>query len=204
MNQDKLMKTAKTLDFCVKIILIGNLIAIGLCLCGFLLVAIGNLTIPDRMIGPTYETIDAGLVTLRLAEEYVPDKQTSIRFMWMNGASILVGLVVIYFGCRYVRKILAQMILGNPFHRTVSDHLKKLSYVALMYGIIQNIITWVHTYSGFYHFGLESLAESEKIASVSANYELDTRFVLIFAVFLLTSYIFRYGSELQQLSDETL
>ncbi len=204
MNQDKLIKTAKTLDFCVKIILIGNLIAIGLCLCGLLLVAIGNLTIPDRMSGPTYETINAGLVTLRLAEEYVPGKQVSIHFMWMNGASMLIALVVICFGCRYVRKILAQMILGNPFHRTVSDNLKKLSYITLGYGILGNIFAWINTYFGFYLFGLKSLAENEGIASVHANYELDTRFVLIFAVFLLTSYIFRYGSELQQLSDETL
>lgn len=204
MNQSKLIKTAKTLDFWVKIVQIVNVIIIGLTLCALLLVAIAYLTIPDRITTSGYESVDAGLVTIRFVQGYVPSQQSVICFLSINSISLLAGMTVLYLGFRYIRKILAQMILGNPFHRSVSDNFKKLSYVTLGYGILGNIFTWINTYFGFYHFGLKSLAKNDGIASVSANYGLDIKFLFVFAVFLLTSYIFRYGSELQQLSDETL
>ena len=36
------------------------------------------------------------------------------------------------------------------------------------------------------------------------NFEFDLTFLVLWAVLTLTSYVFRYGEELQQLSDETL
>ena len=42
------------------------------------------------------------------------------------------------------------------------------------------------------------------IRSVTVNYTFDLGFVIVFFVLLLMSYIFSYGAQLQQLSDETL
>ena len=42
------------------------------------------------------------------------------------------------------------------------------------------------------------------IRSITVNYTFDAGFLLIFAVLMLVSWIFEYGTELQKLSDETL
>ena len=50
----------------------------------------------------------------------------------------------------------------------------------------------------------ERLVDGKNILAVIPDYRLELGFLIVFFVFLLASYIFRYGAELQQLSDETL
>ena len=52
--------------------------------------------------------------------------------------------------------------------------------------------------------GLPGLLLSEKIVHVDGMFTLDLAFLVYWAILLLLSYVFRYGEELQQLSDETL
>ena len=96
------------------------------------------------------------------------------------------------------------MMEGNPFDCSVSNYLKKLSLLTLIYGIVGNVGSLLMTYMKMDHYQLEQLADGHKILAVTPEYELELGFLLVFCVFLLASYIFRYGAELQQLSDETL
>lgn len=54
------------------------------------------------------------------------------------------------------------------------------------------------------HYQLERLVDGKNILAIIPDYRLELGFLIVFFVFLLASYIFRYGAELQQLSDETL
>jgi hypothetical protein len=45
---------------------------------------------------------------------------------------------------------------------------------------------------------------SDKILSVTPNYEADLTFLAIAAVLMLLAYVFHYGQALQQQADETL
>jgi len=53
-------------------------------------------------------------------------------------------------------------------------------------------------------FDLENLLINDKITHITINATLDATFLLTGALLLLLSYIFQYGQQLQQLSDETL
>ena len=53
-------------------------------------------------------------------------------------------------------------------------------------------------------FDLPALLISEKIVHIGSMFSVDLTFLIYWAILLLLSYVFRYGEELQQLSDETL
>jgi len=71
-------------------------------------------------------------------------------------------------------------------------------------GVVQNVAGAVETVNAIRNFGLDRLVTGGQIVSVTANFSVDLTFLLVFFLLLLTSYIFRYGAELQKLSDETL
>ena len=96
------------------------------------------------------------------------------------------------------------MMEGNPFDRSISDYLKKLSFLTLVYGIIGNMGAAMITSMKMNHYQLERLVDGKNILAIIPDYRLELGFLIVFFVFLLASYIFRYGAELQQLSDETL
>ena len=53
-----------------------------------------------------------------------------------------------------------------------------------------------------YH--VSELFRPEKIAEVEMSFKMDWKFMIVASVIFLMSYIFKYGAELQKLSDETL
>ena len=53
-------------------------------------------------------------------------------------------------------------------------------------------------------YDLPGLLISDKITHISGMFNVDLTFVIYWAILLLLSYVFRYGEQLQQLSDETL
>ena len=53
-------------------------------------------------------------------------------------------------------------------------------------------------------YDLPGLLISHKITHVGGMFQVDLTFLIYWAILLLLSYVFRYGEELQQLSDETL
>jgi len=96
------------------------------------------------------------------------------------------------------------MAKGEPFAGLVSGKLKQLAALSLVLGLAAEGLKMVGQAVTANMMDLQSLLMSEKIAGVSLNYEMDLTFLLVFALLRLLSYVFRYGEELQQLSDETL
>ena len=114
------------------------------------------------------------------------------------------GAALICTGLGYIRKILAPMAEGRPFHPDTAVYIRKLAIVSLILGIAQNIGAFAETFSALRSFGLDSLIDAGIIQSVSVNFTLELGFIIVFFVLLLMSYLFSYGAQLQQLSDETL
>ena len=71
-------------------------------------------------------------------------------------------------------------------------------------GILYNIILLSEQVMTAFVYNLPGLLISEKIVHVDGMFQVDLAFVVYWAILLLLSYVFRYGEELQQLSDETL
>lgn len=202
---NNLSNTARKLDrvFEIAHIVLGAL-AIA-CIVGVALIAMAYvLKLDPAMIGTGYENFDIGFLELTVAEGYAPDKWLVLL---QAAITLLVSCRLMYEirrGVGYVRQILLPMKEEKPFDTIVSTNLKKLAKLSIVIGILYNIILLSEQIITVFVYDLPSLLISEKIAHVGGMFQVNLSFIVYWAILLLLSYVFRYGEELQQLSDETL
>ena len=202
---NNLSNTAKKLDrvFEIAYIVLGAL-AIA-CIVGVALIAAAYiLKLDPAMIGTGYENFDIGFLELTVAESYAPDKWLVLL---QAAITLLVSCRLMYDGRRgvgYIREILAPMKEEKPFASVVSTNLGKLARLSINLGILYNIILLSEQIMMVFVYDLPGLLVGETITHVSGMFSIDLTFVVCWAFLLLLSYVFRYGEELQQLSDETL
>jgi len=199
----KLINMSQKLDTLFKILqritAIGTLVAILV----VLVLTVVNAINPDAVIGENLN-VDIGPITVELAQELAPDNRAILTYTW---GMIVVGAVFaagIYYALSLVRKILQPMMEGKPFDSMVGQNIRKIGFVTLVLGIIQNVAVLIETIGAVKTFQLIDLNADAVVRSVTVNYSLDLTFLIVFFVLLLMSHIFNYGTELQQLSDETL
>jgi len=202
---NNLSNTARKLDKVLEIAhIVFGALAIA-CIVGVALIAVAYvLKLDPNMIGTGYENFDIGFLELTVAESFAPDK-------WLV---LLQAAITLAVSCRlmydarrgvgYVREILLPMKEEKPFDSIVSTNLKKLARLSIHLGILGNIILLSEQIMTVFVYDLPGLLISEKITHVGGMFNLDLTFVVYWAILLLLSYVFRYGEELQQLSDETL
>ena len=202
---NNLSNTARKLDkvFEIAHIVFGAL-AIA-CIVGVALIAAAYiLKLDPATIGTGYENFDIGFLELTVAEGYTPDKWLVLL---QAAITLLVSCRLMYEGRRgvgYIREILLPMKEGKPFDAIVSTNLKKLAKLSIVIGILYNIIILSEQIMTVFVYDLPGLLISEKISHVGGMFQVDLAFIVYWAILLLLSYVFRYGEELQQLSDETL
>lgn len=199
-------KTASRLSKLVKVLQIALEIGIVTCFVGLgILAAAWIFKLLPEQFGTGFENISiADFLELQVAPEYIPATSTIIR---MSAIDIILTLVCLFVGrmsIKCIRNILQPMTLGQPFHNAVSTNLKKLAWYSIAYYLTENALTSLSTALSVNAYRLQELLISDKITGVTFQYEFDLTFLIFSAVLLLLSYIFRYGEELQQLSDETL
>ena len=149
-------------------------------------------------------TLGLGHVTLELIPDgAIPAESTR--------NSILGGLILCIFALLFstkclsiVQDILTPMSQGKPFDRSVSDSLRKLSFITLIAGGIMEAGKILLTALQLNSVKLDALFNPEMVAGYTVDFVIDGNVILLFAALYLMSHVFRYGEELQQLSDETL
>jgi hypothetical protein len=202
---NNLTKTAKTMDRVFRILSV--FVDIGWVCCLVVLGLIGAcflFGLDPSMIGTGYNSIALGPLDLIIAPGYAPDEHFVLMLIAAEAALALVCLLIARQCCRCIRSILNPMTLGEPFHNSVSASLKKLALYSIAVCVACNLMDIVSTVMFASGFGLTDLLLSEKIIHVAVNTEFDLTFLIVAGVIYLLSYVFRYGMELQQLSDETL
>ncbi len=202
MKQERLISTAKKLDKILKVVQIVNCVGGVFVICGVLFLNIAYLVNPENVNSADIIKFSTGEFSLELVN--TAERGLDLPYGWMNCVWTVILLAILWIGFCYVRKIMVPMMEGNPFDRSISDYLKKLSFLTLIYGIVGNIGSAITTFMKMNHYQLERLVDGKQILSITPEYQLELGFLVVFFVFLLASYIFRYGAELQQLSDETL
>lgn len=188
----------KILSVCIKIAAVAMLAGLGILAAGFL------FDLPPQIVGTGYDQADLGFITLTVSENYMPDH----RIIWAQAAAemflVFLCLIPAHFIAKSIRAILSPMKNGEPFHNTVSIHLEKISRYVCSLGIGMNLVVIISNILLVKAFDLHLLLLSEKIPHVDFLFTFDFSFLLVSGILLLLSYVFRYGEELQQLSDETL
>lgn len=204
MKKEKMMKTARTLDKVFKILQRAAVICAAVSVAVLGVLTVMNAINPNSVIGTNSNLVDIGPLTFELTEEAAPDNNGILIYAWIMVAAAIAIIAVVCYAIRIIRRILAPMVQGDPFHPAVGKEIRRLAFASLAIGIIQNIMGVAETLNVLHIFDLNALLQNSQIQSITANYRYDLSFILVFLVLLLMSHIFHYGEELQKLSDETL
>lgn len=202
---NNLSSTAKKLD---KVFEIAHIVFGALAIAGIVctaLIAVAYLFKWDpSTIGTGYDSLDIGFLELEIAENYAPDR-------WLVLLQAAVTLLIscrLFYDCRrgvgYIRQILQPMKEEKPFDSVISTNVKKLARLSINLGILFNLISLFEQIMVVFFYNLPELMVSEKITQVTGMFSVDLTFLIYWGILHLLSYVFRYGEQLQQLSDETL
>jgi len=204
MNIEKAAATAvklgKVLNALRKIALVCMIVIAAL----MTVLTVVNFVKPDAVIGEGFNIIDIGPLTFELIPELAPSNGAVLGYAWVYAVLGIAAGTVIWLGLGYVGKILECISAGKPFRSETARCFKKLSWLCLAMGLIDNIAAAAESAALLKFFPLEKLTESGAITHITANIGFDLTFVIVFFLFMLMSYVFSYGEELQQLSDETV
>ena len=195
---DKLQKTARGLDVVFKILAILAILSI------IILIAINVIGLAvgyEKLYEPQNAAFIITAGGIRIDAKDLGTPQQIGRFILMLSLSAAIGLAAICYGIRIIRHILAPMKKGQPFSQGISGDFKKLGWFVIVYGVVAN---------AFDLFIKNILAlqllpvMADGPVTVGIEHHLDPTFLIIAFILFLCSYIFRYGEELQTLSDETV
>ena len=157
-----------------------------------------------EFIGTGYASFDVGFLELEAAPGYGPDP-------WLVLGHAAFTLAVSTFllldgrrGIGYIRNILQPMTQGKPFDSSASANLGKLAKLSIRIGVLWNVIVLSEAIIMVFVYDLPGLLLSEKIRHIGGTFQVDLSFLIYWAILTLLSYVFQYGQQLQQLSDETL
>lgn len=149
-------------------------------------------------------TLGLGHVTLELIPDGAIPPEVTRRTV-ICGLVFCIPLLLLSARCvRIVQDILTPMAQGKPFDKSVSASLRKLSFIVLIGGGIIEVGKIVLSALQLNSVKLDALFNPDLVAGYTVDFVIDGNLILLFAVLYLMSHVFRYGEELQQLSDETL
>ena len=202
---DKLIKTATTLDNIFKILSVMFRIAIIVCLvCVCAVLACNMLDLTTEMMGEADQVLEIGSLSLHVAAGQLPDPE---GVLYWAGIMCVLGAVmcfVLNLCVKTIRVILAPMKEGKPFASEVSKNLRKLGWLSLIATVAAQGVSAVGLLTMAAMHRIDQLLISDKITKVEVVPGFELSVLIIPAVFFLLAYIFKYGEQLQNLSDETL
>jgi uncharacterized membrane protein len=201
----KLSTTAKTLD---KILNIVYAVFGAFAIAAIVVVAMAGISYAlnweTESLLTSFASFDIGFLEIEVAQDFIPNS----GIVLMQAIVILIGacaaIVLARKGIIYIRQILKPMAEEKPFDSIVSTNLRKLAKLSVFLGILCNIVILAEQFILVFSYDLRGLLLSNKIPAVDFNFEIDLSFLLSWGILMLLSYVFQYGEQLQQLSDETV
>lgn len=157
---------------------------------------------PAQEIAVTVNGITQNSLSIYSKEGIVITHQ---QLLLENLLSVLVcfGRTPIFcYGIYLLRKILSSISQQRPFSGTASL-LKKLGWASVALATVQNLFDYVLVYQ-YESVDIARLLAGSPITEVHFRYVPDFTYLVLAAVLFILCTVFRYGEELQQLSDETI
>lgn len=200
-----LKKTATILDKILHILHIAIAIAAVCCLVGLGIIALGVIfDLPPHIIGTGFQNADLGNMTISVAEDQMPAFSVILGKAAVEISLTFLCLLIARKMISCIRQILAPMKVGEPFHTGVSTNLKTLAIHTCIIGVAVNVQDILSNTLTVIAYDLANVMVNDQITHITITNVFDLSFLFIAGILLLLSYVFRYGEELQQLSDETL
>ena len=197
---EKLINSSKFFHTLVKVM--GRFFNIGAWICGVVAVLVWFL--PMSAFENVEETLSFGPVTITRITDGVLAPEWVRLGVFEVVLLAFVGLVVGYLILRVLERILQPMSQGQPFSENVALDIKKLAWISLIGGFVLEVAKIVGIALTFGRQDLMVYFNPAMVSKVELKYTLNVWFIWLFALLMLMSYVFDYGRQLQQLSDETL
>ena len=199
---DNLKKAAKNVDSIVKIIMYWSVLG------GFVTLLLGIVMLSDISMNPEaardYMMLSFGGIKVGIVPEYAPSVPFTNAKLFIG---LLIGMIVYagtFLATKIIRKILQPMKEGLPFDVNISRYLRQLGVLTFIGGGSLSVIKAVDSWIVYKAYHVSELFHPERVNEVEMMLKMDWKFLIVASVIFLMSYIFKYGAELQKLSDETL
>lgn len=126
--------------------------------------------------------------------------------MWLPLILLITAIFIfiIYKSIQTIESICTITMDHTPFDVRVSNHIKSLAKYILAGGIVFNILEVCRVMQFKQTINFDLLFNTKYVTQINFDIRLHLSFLVFATLIYLLSYIFRYGQELQQLSDETL
>lgn len=200
----KMAKMAKILNSILKVLRILLLIGAAIIIAVVSMCTIVFLVKPELMSDMNLTKLILNSLTFELSQGFTIDGGAALAHLWTMAILAALNAVLLYAGLGYVREMLQPIADRRPFDCSVGQNIRKISFIWLAMGIAQSVGSAISGMAVARIIDHAELMGGTAIGSVAVNYDLDLGFLLVFFFLLMLSYIFNYGAELQQLSDETL
>ena len=152
------------------------------------------------------ETLEIGIITFDLNTDAVNFNNFKLKFLLITQMlSAIVSCAFAVFICKKLKDILRPIKNGEPFMDSACKNVRKLGNIMLIFGIASAIAQIVSTIAlGIFMGDYGYIFTNDYILSCSIINKYDTSWVIGALFMYLIAYIFDYGKQLQELSDETL
>ena len=152
------------------------------------------------------ETLEIGIITFDLNTDAVNFNDFKLKFLMITQMlSAIVSCVFAVFICKKLKDILRPIKNGEPFMDSACKNVRKLGNIMLIFGIASAIAQIVSTIAlGIFMSDYGYIFTNDYILSCSIINKYDISWVIGALFMYLIAYIFDYGKQLQELSDETL
>ena len=201
MKLEKMKKTAGILYTITNIIRIRVIIAfVVVAVAAGVIFFIPGTVIPEGIITTS---VSLGDVTVHLAEGAAVGTMDKSRFSIILAFAAVILLLTLY-GLRMVKQILKPMKEGRPFDESIADSLRRLGHVVLASGIVSCVLAYLSQAAMRGVIDYKELFNPALVTGVEIRSSFSINFIFVALALYLMSYVFRYGSELQRESDETL
>lgn len=140
MEQKKMEKIAGGLNRFLKVVKVVNLVSCIFTLCGLAILMIGYAVNPNGIVEPSVHTLNFGNLSMEILQG---QPQSTAVYVFYNAflmLNLLTGLFLFYLVCGALQRILVKIVDGEPFHRSISDHIRKIAYVSLLWGIVDQLL----------------------------------------------------------------
>ena len=201
MKLEKMKKTAGILYTITNIIRILVIIAfVVVAVAAGVIFFIPGTVIPEGIITTS---VSLGDVTVHLAEGAAVGTMDKSRFSIILAFAAVILLLTLY-GLRMVKQVLKPMKEGRPFDESIADSLRRLGHVVLASGIVSCVLAYLSQAAMLGVIDYKELFNPALVTGVEIRSSFSINFIFVALALYLMSYVFRYGSELQRESDETL
>lgn len=152
------------------------------------------------------DTLTFGPLSLSLNTEKVNVQSVEFHLIRiMEAVNMLLGLTVVAFFSKKMSDILKPIKNGMPFLNTVGEGIRTLANTVIVYAILKIAVDFANAFVfGMFLKEYELLFQNEYIQAADIQITTEVSWVILALVLKLVAYIFDYGRQLQELSDETL